>query len=109
MKVYSQLAKNLFNTKKHKTTFLNLKRINSFGFSVYHDLPPKKSTTILAVRKQNELVMIGDGQVSQGNLLVKGNVNKLRVLNFVPEFEESPTNNPTGKPRHTDFSIIIWV
>src|SRR5262249_4218967 len=35
-------------------------------------------TTILTVRKAGVVVMIGDGQVTLGNLIVKPNANKLR-------------------------------
>lgn len=38
------------------------------------------ATTILAVRKNNKLVMAGDGQVSLGQSIIKANANKLRVL-----------------------------
>lgn len=38
------------------------------------------ATTILAVRKDNHLVMAGDGQVSLGQSIIKAHANKLRVL-----------------------------
>jgi ATP-dependent HslUV protease, peptidase subunit HslV len=44
------------------------------GIDMFH------ATTILAVRKNNKLVMAGDGQVSLGNSIIKANANKLRVL-----------------------------
>lgn len=37
-------------------------------------------TTILAVRKDNEVVIGGDGQVSMGHTIVKSSANKLRKL-----------------------------
>ena len=37
-------------------------------------------TTILAVRKPNKLVVIGDGQVSMGQTVMKGNARKVRRL-----------------------------
>lgn len=37
-------------------------------------------TTILMVRKGNEVVIAGDGQVSMGSLIVKNTADKLRVL-----------------------------
>lgn len=37
-------------------------------------------TTILCVRKQNQVVIGGDGQVSQGNIILKGNARKVRRL-----------------------------
>lgn len=38
------------------------------------------STTILAVRKANRLVVMGDGQVSLGDTVMKGNARKVRRL-----------------------------
>lgn len=38
-------------------------------------------TTIIAVRKANKVVIAGDGQVSLGNTIVKGNARKVRRLN----------------------------
>ena len=37
-------------------------------------------TTILSVRKGNEVVVAGDGQVTMGNLILKSNVRKVRRL-----------------------------
>lgn len=37
-------------------------------------------TTILSVRKGNEVVVAGDGQVTMGNLVLKSNVRKVRRL-----------------------------
>jgi len=37
-------------------------------------------TTILSVRKGNEVVIAGDGQVTMGNLILKSNVRKVRRL-----------------------------
>lgn len=39
-----------------------------------------RSTTILCVRKGGKVVMIGDGQVSQGYTVCKGNAIKVRKL-----------------------------
>lgn len=38
------------------------------------------ATTILAVRRGNQVVMAGDGQVSMGNTVIKASANKLRRL-----------------------------
>lgn len=43
-------------------------------------LPAWHGTTILAVRKGNEVVIAGDGQVSMGNLVLKSNARKVRRL-----------------------------
>ncbi|EFA79485.1 Heat shock protein [Heterostelium album PN500] len=40
----------------------------------------KKATTILSVRRGNKVVIIGDGQVSQGHSIVKPNAKKIRRL-----------------------------
>ena len=37
-------------------------------------------TTILSVRRGNKVVIGGDGQVSQGNTVLKGNARKVRRL-----------------------------
>ena len=37
-------------------------------------------TTILSVRKDNEVVVAGDGQVTFGNTVIKGRANKVRRL-----------------------------
>jgi len=39
-----------------------------------------RGTTILSVRRGNEVVIGGDGQVSQGNTVMKGNARKVRRL-----------------------------
>ena len=37
-------------------------------------------TTIVSVRRNNRVVIGGDGQVSQGNTIMKGNARKVRLL-----------------------------
>lgn len=37
-------------------------------------------TTILSVRKDNQVVVAGDGQVTMGNSIIKGNARKVRFL-----------------------------
>ena len=37
-------------------------------------------TTIVLVRKNNEVVVAGDGQVSMGNTVIKSNANKVRKI-----------------------------
>ena len=39
-----------------------------------------KSTTIIGIRKDNLVVIAGDGQVSLGNTIMKANVKKIRKL-----------------------------
>lgn len=38
------------------------------------------STTILAIKKNNKVVIIGDGQVTQGSVLIKSDARKIREL-----------------------------
>ena len=45
-----------------------------------HGLAPWHGTTILLVRKDNDVVLAGDGQVSVGNTIMKSNAKKLRRL-----------------------------
>ena len=39
-----------------------------------------KSTTIIGIRKENKVVIAGDGQASLGNTVMKANVKKVRRL-----------------------------
>ena len=39
-----------------------------------------KSTTIIGIRKDNHVVIAGDGQASMGNTIMKPNVKKVRRL-----------------------------
>lgn len=40
----------------------------------------KRTTTILCVRRDGEVVLAGDGQVTQGSVVLKGGVRKVRKL-----------------------------
>jgi len=42
--------------------------------------PIFRSTTILAVRRGTHVVLIGDGQVSLGNTVMKGGARKVRTM-----------------------------
>ncbi len=42
--------------------------------------PSWHGTTIIAVRKDGKVAMAGDGQVSMGNTIIKGNARKVRRL-----------------------------
>jgi ATP-dependent HslUV protease subunit HslV len=57
------------------------------GHSQHHQVMPQSSrmgalhgTTILAVRKGGVVTLIGDGQVSLGDTVMKGNAKKVRML-----------------------------
>ena len=41
---------------------------------------PARATTILCVRKNGKVCMMGDGMVSQGSMIVKANTNKIRTI-----------------------------
>lgn len=43
-------------------------------------IPERHGTTIVCVRKNGKICMMGDGMVSQGNMIVKSNTNKIRVI-----------------------------
>ena len=45
-----------------------------------NDLPVYYGTTILCVRKNGKVCMMGDGQVSMGNMIVKPNAVKIRRI-----------------------------
>tara|TARA_R110002096_G_scaffold350395_2_gene543483 strand:- start:57071 stop:57634 length:564 start_codon:yes stop_codon:yes gene_type:complete len=42
--------------------------------------PIFRSTTILAIRRKGQVVVIGDGQVSLGNTVMKGGARKVRTM-----------------------------
>lgn len=44
------------------------------------DMPNWRGTTILSVRKNGSVVLVGDGQVSLGNTVIKSNAKKVRRL-----------------------------
>ena len=46
----------------------------------HNDKEQWRATTILSIRKDNRIIMIGDGQVSRGSTIVKGNARKVRRL-----------------------------
>ena len=39
-----------------------------------------RGTTIVSVRRNNKVAIAGDGQVSLGNTVMKGNARKVRTL-----------------------------
>jgi ATP-dependent HslUV protease subunit HslV len=46
----------------------------------YADASKWRGTTILTVRKNGKVVIVGDGQVSAGNTVMKGTARKVRTL-----------------------------
>jgi ATP-dependent HslUV protease, peptidase subunit HslV len=58
----------------HSSKGISMSDPNPFDASKWH------GTTILAVRKGGKVVVIGDGQVSLGQTVIKGNAKKVRRL-----------------------------
>ena len=59
-------------------------------------------TTIVLVRKNNEVVVAGDGQVSMGNTVVKSTASKVRKIekrDVVCLLYTSPSPRDTDKSR----------
>lgn len=54
----------------------------------------RHGTTIICVRKGDQVCMIGDGMVSQGSIVVKPNAVKLRRI--LPKGADPSTENPQG-------------
>ena len=58
-----------------------------------------KATTIIGIRKDNLVVIAGDGQASLGNTIMKANVKKIRRLgseNSIIISEESETSTDSS-------------
>lgn len=43
-------------------------------------IPRRRSTTILGVRRNGEVAIAGDGQVTQGDMVLKGGARKIRTM-----------------------------
>ncbi|SCM25435.1 ATP-dependent protease subunit ClpQ, putative [Plasmodium chabaudi chabaudi] len=67
---------NIVKPRKQITTAIQRSYFSDSGKIVI----PRHGTTILCVRKNNEVCLIGDGMVSQGTMIVKGNAKKIRRL-----------------------------
>ena len=52
-------------------------------------LPDRHGTTILCVRKNGKVCIMGDGMVSMGSMIVKHNVNKIRRIPHKGEGNEN--------------------
>ena len=70
-----------------------------------------RGTTIVSVRRGNKVVIGGDGQVSQGNTVMKGNARKVRrlykdqvIAGFVGEFGERIFVTPPAE----GFNLMVW-
>ncbi len=58
--------------------------------------PVWHGTTIIGIRKGNKVVIAGDGQVSMGNTIVKGNARKVRRLKSGQKSETSDNDVIAG-------------
>ncbi len=63
-----------------------------------NSFPDWHGTTILAVRKNGQTVIAGDGQVSMGPTVVKGNARKVRAWPAARWWPASPEPRPTPSP-----------
>ncbi len=52
----------------------------TYEFHDYADASKWRGTTIISVRKGNDVVIVGDGQVSMGHTVLKANARKVRRL-----------------------------
>ncbi len=57
---------------------LSLRSLSKVGLRSFSTPTSSHSTTILCVRKGNDVVLMGDGQVTLGSMVLKPNVRKLR-------------------------------
>lgn len=71
LSVRSSAIKYIFSPK----TFLPGPRLSNF-----RHIQPSRTTTVLAVRKDDSVAVIGDGQVTLGSTIVKPNARKVRRL-----------------------------
>mmetsp|Transcript_14556 Transcript_14556/g.29100 ORF Transcript_14556/g.29100 Transcript_14556/m.29100 type:complete len:246 (-) Transcript_14556:93-830(-) len=67
---------------QQRGSFGHLASLRASGSRGIHDKDPNTmyATTILCVRKGDKVVMIGDGQVTQGSYVVKDSAKKVRRL-----------------------------
>ena len=90
---------------------------NGYFFSnMSHVIPTIRATTILAVRRDGEVALGGDGQVTMGDVVAKSNAQKVRTLQggkllagfagaaadaftLFDKFEEKLTRWPDNLPR----------
>ena len=57
---------------------ISISAINTWRIKISYHL--SVMTTIVLVRKNNEVVVAGDGQVSMGNTVVKSTASKIRKI-----------------------------
>eukprot|EP01100_Stratorugosa_tubuloviscum_P011444 TRINITY_DN50_c2_g1_i1.p1 TRINITY_DN50_c2_g1~~TRINITY_DN50_c2_g1_i1.p1 ORF type:complete len:272 (-),score=117.40 TRINITY_DN50_c2_g1_i1:109-924(-) len=78
------LNKNVFNGMNRLCRIRNIQLQNSFinirTFATNKDPSKSYATTILCVRKNGQVIIIGDGQVTRGSEIIKTNAKKIRVL-----------------------------
>ena len=72
------LSSSLSMSKSNHTADLHLR--NAFEFSNRKEALKWHGTTILSVKKNKEIVLIGDGQVSYGSMRIKTNGRKIRKI-----------------------------
>mmetsp|Transcript_37009 Transcript_37009/g.44592 ORF Transcript_37009/g.44592 Transcript_37009/m.44592 type:complete len:267 (-) Transcript_37009:453-1253(-) len=65
----------------------------------FSSAPTMHGTTILCVRKGNQICMIGDGQVSKGSVVVKPNARKVRRIFPKGSSSESSTGGSSSESK----------
>jgi len=75
----SDLSRRISRNTINQNSPFQLAHLSQFhSTATTNDLPSFHGTTILCVRKNGKVCMIGDGQVSMGNMVVKPNARKVR-------------------------------
>ena len=52
----------------------------TLGFNIEPDFQKWHGTTIIGVRKNDQVTIAGDGQVSLGHSIIKGSAKKIRKI-----------------------------
>lgn len=74
--MFAKYLSNIVKNQKPVSKILSRTYFSNSGKIVI----PRHGTTILCVKKNDEVCLIGDGMVSQGTMIVKGNAKKIRRL-----------------------------
>jgi len=75
-----RLSSGIRASKSSPTRLMHNYGLSSAMNNAHNSLPSWHGTTILCVRKDNKVCLMGDGMVSAGNLIVKPNAKKIRRM-----------------------------
>jgi ATP-dependent HslUV protease subunit HslV len=96
----TKFQKNVYNPNNPAVTssyYTIMNASNSCNYyhttSYMQDNHQYHGTTILCVRKNGKVCMIGDGQVSMGNIVIKPNARKIRKIYPKTSKHQIPSNN----------------